>query len=59
MGLVGEVRGVDRTDIRVLESTKLGFKKVIMPAANVQAVPSLQGIEIKGVSNLIEAIRSC
>ena len=59
VGLVGEVRGVDRTDIRVLESTKLGFKKVIMPAANVQAVPSLQGIEIIGVSNLIEAIRSC
>ncbi len=59
VGLVGEVRGIDRADIRVSEAAKLGFSKIIMPSANVQAIPSLPDIDVRGVSNLIEAIRSC
>ncbi len=59
VGLVGEVRGINRPDIRVSESAKLGFKKVIMPLANLQSLPTTLKIEVKGVSNLIEAIRCC
>ncbi len=59
VGLVGEVRGVDRAETRVSEASKLGFKKVIMPAPNLQAVPPACKIEAKGVSSLVEAIRSC
>ncbi len=59
VGLVGEVRGVDRADIRVSEAAKLGFERVLLPSANFHSLPPQSGIHITGVSNLEEAIRSC
>ncbi len=55
IGLSGEIRPVANGEARIHEALKHGFKKAIVPGANVpKKVPD--GIEIIGVSRLSEAI---
>jgi DNA repair protein RadA/Sms len=54
VGLTGEVRGVGRTDVRVKEAAKLGFRRCVVPKSNVATVKSVAGIEIIGVRSLRE-----
>lgn len=56
IGLSGEIRSVRQLDIRINEAAKLGFKKAIVPKANLPMKNPPQDIEIIGVSRLIEAI---
>ena len=58
VGLTGEVRAVPMAEKRVIEAAKLGFKKCIMPQANVDKLPVIKGIQIVGVRNVSEALSS-
>lgn len=56
VGLTGEVRAVPMAEKRVLEAAKLGFKRCIMPKANLDKMSSIPGIKMIGVSNVGEAL---
>ena len=55
LGLAGEVRPVRFGAERIAQAAKQGFKKAIVPQANVPKITP-QGIEIIGVRNLSEAL---
>jgi len=56
IGLTGEVRAVSHADIRVAEINKMGFKKCILPEANLKRMNDNKGISITGVKTVSEAI---
>jgi DNA repair protein RadA/Sms len=45
MGLTGEIRGVSNIDKRILEASRIGFKKCLIPEANKKVLKGLKGIE--------------
>ncbi len=55
VGLCGEVRSVTNAQIRVAEAKKLGFKRVILPATNLNSIDE-KGIKLIGVSSIEEAL---
>lgn len=57
VGLTGEIRRVSRIEQRVQEAAKLGFKRVICPANNLDGWTYPKGIEIIGVKTVHEALR--
>ena len=56
VGLTGEIRGVSYFEKRISECRKLGFKKIIIPKSNYEAVKDVKGIEIWPVENVRQAI---
>lgn len=57
IGLSGELRSVSQLERRLTEAAKLGFKKVLAPAALGRARPrNPEGIEVLRASTLAEAI---
>lgn len=58
VGLTGEVRRVSRIEQRVKEAAKLGFKRMVIPEANVDGWTKPKGIEVVGVANVAEALRT-
>lgn len=56
VGLSGEVRAVSMPQQRVAEARKLGFEVCVLPAVCLDAVKSIEGIRLIGVSNVKEAI---
>lgn len=56
IGLTGEVRAVSYIDRRILEAKKLGFKKCLIPMANMKSVKNIKGIDIIGINTVKEAI---
>ncbi|MBD1382791.1 DNA repair protein RadA [Metabacillus arenae] len=57
VGLTGEVRRVSRIEQRVHEAEKLGFKRVIIPEANIGGWNIPSDIQIIGVKNVAEALQ--
>lgn len=55
VGLSGEIRPVPSGQERLREAAKHGFKKAIVPAANVPREP-IEGIKIVAVKNLQQAL---
>ena len=55
IGLSGEIRAVNHIDKRITEAKKLGFKRIIIPAAN-DVQEHINEIEILKVQRIIEAI---
>ncbi len=55
IGLAGEIRAVNNAEARITEAARLGFTRVILPAANSKAVKKPNGIEIIGVTTVREA----
>ena len=55
VGLAGEVRPVQRGQERIREAAKLGFKRVLLPAANMPKKPETD-IELLPVRRLSEAL---
>lgn len=51
VGLTGEVRAVSQAAQRVNEAAKMGYKRVILPKANLRNI-SVKGIELLAVDNL-------
>ncbi|MDQ7785838.1 MAG: DNA repair protein RadA [Desulfomonilaceae bacterium] len=54
VGLAGEVRRVSKSEARINEASRLGFNRIIAPAANVEPVPATSGIKVVGVSHIEE-----
>ncbi len=57
LGLTGEIRRVTRIEQRVSEAQKLGFKRVLVPANNLQGWTPPKGIEVVGVATLSQALK--
>ncbi len=57
VGLTGEVRGVSRIEQRVKEAQKLGFERVIMPEKSMRGFVKPDGIQVKGVNTVADAIK--
>ncbi len=55
VGLSGEIRPVSSGQERIAEAAKHGFRKAIVPRANVPRQP-VEGMEVVGVSKLAEAL---
>ncbi|MEI5909165.1 DNA repair protein RadA [Bacillus spongiae] len=58
VGLTGEVRRVSRIEQRVHEAAKLGFRRAIIPANNLDGWKKPEGIEVIGVSHVGEALKT-
>lgn len=58
LGLAGEVRPVVRLEARIREAARLGLTRVIVPAAGVQKLPDIKGVEIVPVRSMEEAIEA-
>ena len=57
IGLSGEIRTISYIDKRISESTKLGFKKIIIPKGNLKNVNQKKfKAEIVGVEKINNAI---
>ena len=60
IGLSGEVRPVARGQERLKEAEKLGFKRAIVPKANLpRNAKEFPGLQIFGVGSLQEAVEVC
>ena len=57
VGLSGEIRPVPSGGERLIEAAKHGFRRAIVPAANVPRKP-IEGMEIIGVARLSEALEA-
>ena len=60
VGLTGEIRSVNRADMRVAEAARLGFKRCILPYHNVKGLtlPRDREIEIIGIRTIREAVEA-
>ncbi len=56
VGLGGEVRGVGYVEKRIREAQKLGFRRCVIPQANLKDSKKIPGIEVMGVDRLREAL---
>ena len=59
VGLTGEVRAVGRIDARVMEAVRIGFKRCVIPEANMKTLKRIrgtEGIEICPVKTVEQAI---
>jgi len=57
IGLSGEIRTISYIDKRITESTKLGFKKIIIPKGNLKNIYKKKfKAEIVGVEKINNAI---
>jgi DNA repair protein RadA/Sms len=57
LGLTGEIRPVPFGEERLREAAKQGFKRALVPTANVPRKGAIvEGIEVQGVSRLQEAL---
>ena len=58
VGLSGEIRPVPSGQERIVEAAKHGFRRAIVPKANIPKKP-VEGMEIVGVSKLVDALQYC
>ena len=59
VGLAGEIRPVQRGQERIREAAKLGYRTVLIPAANKpkQPIDNVKVVPVKRVEDALEAIR--
>ncbi len=61
IGLAGEIRGVSQAQVRISESIRLGFTKIIIPYQNLKNIKQNElprDIELVGVRNIREAFNA-
>lgn len=56
VGLTGEIRPIANGQERLIEAAKQGFKKAIVPKANIKCSQLPQGMDVVGVITLQEAL---
>ncbi len=56
VGLVGEVRAVSGGEARIKEAQKLGFRRCILPKANMETLKTPPKMQLMGVTNIREAL---
>ena len=59
VGLTGEVRRINLIEKRLKEAEKLGFKKCIIPESNKKGLKEKFKLDIIGVKDINEAMKSC
>ena len=57
VGLGGEVRGISQPEVRVKESSRLGFRRCLLPKQNQDKMKGIQAIELIGVRTIQEATK--
>ncbi|WEV50703.1 DNA repair protein RadA [Lactobacillus sp. ESL0731] len=57
VGLTGEVRRVNKIEVRIKEAAKVGFKRIFIPRHNMQASLKNLGIEVIPVSSIPQALK--
>lgn len=58
VGLSGEIRPVSRIEQRIAEAQRLGFRRMILPAHNMNGInPAHYKIELVPVRRVVEAVR--
>lgn len=57
VGLTGEVRNVSCIEKRIVESIKMGFKRIIIPNSSKKMLKSDYKADIIGVQNVCEALK--
>ena len=57
LGLTGEVRPVTFGEERIREAAKLGYRRALVPAGQRAAPGRCEGIEVRGVARIEDAIR--
>ena len=55
IGLSGEIRGIPQAALRVREAARMGFVRVVLPAANVESLQNA-GCDLVGVRTVGEAL---
>ena len=58
IGLTGEIRAIGHVEARLREAAKLGFRRCLLPLANLQAAAQVAGIESTGVRTVSEALEA-
>lgn len=56
-GLSGEIRAVSNPKVRAAEAARLGFKKCVLPEANLKAVENLENIRFIPVRTIMDVLR--
>ena len=56
VGLGGEVRAISQIDKRIAEIEKMGFKKAVIPKANVKNLKGQSKLEVYGIKHSEEAL---
>lgn len=57
VGLSGEIRAVNRIELRILEAERLGFEKIFLSTYNKKGISSKFNIELKFISGIEELYR--
>ena len=58
VGLAGEIRSVNRLEQRIAEAEKLGFRRILIPAEQVERLDTKRyKIEVVGVKKVTDAFR--
>lgn len=58
VGLSGELRAVAQAETRLKEASKIGFKSAVIPAGNSEKIRDTFGLDIAGVRNVEECIKT-
>lgn len=56
IGLAGEIRAIPQAERRIWECSRLGFRRILLPAANLRTVRNPQDVELRGVETIAEAM---
>ncbi len=55
IGLAGELRSINRADLRISEAVRLGFTRCILPYHNLKSLSNANGLEVIGAKNIRDA----
>ncbi len=58
VGLAGEVRAVSRVEQRLKEAEKMGFRRAVLPAANVKNLSAKFALQLIGVETVMEGLEA-
>ena len=58
VGLSGEIRAVAQSETRLREASKIGFRRAVIPAGNAEKIRDHFGLEITGVRNVEDCIKT-
>ncbi len=57
IGLGGELRPVNHMDFRIREAVKLGFARALVPAANIDSLAAVRGIDPVPLPDVVSALK--
>lgn len=58
VGLAGEVRAVSRVEQRIREAEKMGFRRVVLPRANLKNLAMKTTLQLQGVETVMEGLEA-